>query len=276
MSAGGKTEKAFRQKRVFAKMARNRTEIKQRQGSYELKRFVAALFLFFWTQCPEAERSKMESLRDVKRVMEREIEKGSCPLQFEYLEFGEKPFQFIESEEKLNEALSYLLRLGEYRGYTEHLVGNNVYMDLDMLCRKIQFKRTHSPVERSEIQWKIQRYKNKLKPDYAGKVCLEIVQCVFSLPEGAAEKYQIVYDGQKTYAFAMSNKYILGLFTHCEAARKSAVEDGVEFVHLPENEQKIVSLENVRNVLFQALLLDNVTVENGLFHAQMCTVMLLK
>ena len=193
----------------------------------------------------------MESLRDVKRVMEREIEKGSCPLQFEYLEFGEKPFQFIESEEKLNEVLSYL-------------------------CRKIQFKRTHSPVERSEIQWKIQRYKNKLKPDYAGKVCLEIVQCVFSLPEGAAEKYQIVYDGQKTYAFAMSNKYILGLFTHCEAARKSAVEDGVEFVHLPENEQKIVSLENVRNVLFQALLLDNVTVENGLFHAQMCTVMLLK
>ena len=95
----------------------------------------------------------MESLRDVKRVMEREIEKGSCPLQFEYLEFGEKPFQFIESEEKLNEVLSYLLRLGEYRGYTEHLVGNNVYMDLDMLCRKIQFKRTHSPVERSEIQW---------------------------------------------------------------------------------------------------------------------------
>ena len=35
--------------------------------------------------------------------------------------------------------------------------------------------------------------------------------------------------------------------------------------------RKIVSLENVRNVLFGALLLDNVTVENGLFHAQMCT-----
>ena len=53
-------------------------------------------------------------------------------------------------------------------------------------------------------------------------------------------------------------------------------EDGVEFVHLPEEEQKIVRLENVRNVLFQTLLLDNVAVENGLFHAQMCTVMLLK
>ena len=241
-----------------------------------MSEILVAAFLCFWTRCPEAERSKMESLRDVKRVMEREIEKGSCPLQFEYLEFGEKPFQFIESEKKLNEVLSYLLRLGEYRGYTEHLVGNNVYMDLDMLCRKIQFKRTHSPVERSEIHWKIQRYKNKLKPDYAGKVCLEMVQCIFSLPENAAEKCRIVYDGQETYAFAMSNKYILGLFTHCEAARKSAVEDGVEFVHLPEEEQKIVRLENVRNVLFQTLLLDNVAVENGLFHAQMCTVMLLK
>lgn len=50
----------------------------------------------------------------------------------------------------------------------------------------------------------------------------------------------------------------------------------MEFVHLPEEEQKIVRLENVRNVLFQTLLLDNVAVENGLFHAQMCTVMLLK
>lgn len=207
--------------------------------------------------------------------MEREIEKGSCPLQFEYLEFGEKPFQLIESEEKLNEVLSYLLRLGEYRGYTEHLVGNNVYMDLDMLGRKIQFKRTHSPVERSEIQWKVQRYKNKLKPDYAGKVCLEIVQCIFSLPEEKEKKFKIMFEGQETYAFPMSNKYILGLFTHCEAARKSVVESGVEYEYLAEEEQKILRLENVRDVLFQALLLDNVSMENGMFRADMCTVMLL-
>ena len=76
--------------------------------------------------------------------MEREIEKGSCPLQFEYLEFGEKPFQFIESEEKLNEVLSYLLRLGEYRGYTEHLVGNNVYMDKNP-SRGMRFNPNYKP-----------------------------------------------------------------------------------------------------------------------------------
>ena len=148
-------------------------------------------------------------------------------------------------------------------------------MDLDMLGRKIQFKRTHSPVERSEIQWKVQRYKNKLKPDYAGKVCLEIVQCIFSLPEEKEKKFKIMFEGQETYAFPMSNKYILGLFTHCEAARKSVVESGVEYEYLAEEEQKILRLENVRDVLFQALLLDNVSMENGMFRADMCTVMLL-
>lgn len=218
----------------------------------------------------------MESLRDVKRVMEREIEKGSCPLLFERLEFGEKPFQLIESEEKLNEVLSYLLRLGEFRQYADKTIINNVYMDLDMLCRKVQFKRTHSIMERSEVYRSVQRYKNKLKPDYAGKVCLEIAECIFNFPEADIEKYKMIYEGQETYGFIMSNKYILGLFTYCEAARKSVMEDGVEFGYLSEEEQRIVRLENVRNVLFQTLLLDNVTVEDGLFHAQMCSVMLLR
>ena len=31
----------------------------------------------------------MESMRDVDRVMEREIKKGSTPLQFEQLGFGD-------------------------------------------------------------------------------------------------------------------------------------------------------------------------------------------
>ena len=71
--------------------------------------------------------------------MEREIAKGSCPLQFEWLEFGEKPFQLIESEEKLNEVLSYLLRLGEFRQYADKTIINNVYKafpgQAEPLCR---------------------------------------------------------------------------------------------------------------------------------------------
>lgn len=50
----------------------------------------------------------------------------------------------------------------------------------------------------------------------------------------------------------------------------------MEYTHLGEEEQKIVRLENVRDVLFQALLLDNVSMENGMFRTDMCTVMLLE
>ena len=68
----------------------------------------------------------------------------------------------------------------------------------------------------------------------------------------------MTHDGQETYAFIMSNKYILGLFTYCEAARKSVLSDGVEYGHLTEPEQRIVLLDGVGDVLFQALLLDDV------------------
>lgn len=218
----------------------------------------------------------MESLRDVKRVMEREVEKGSCPLTFERLELPEKPFQFIRTEEKLSDVLSYLLRIGDYKQYAEKLVINNVYMDMDILCRKPQFRRTHSGIERTEIYQRIQRYKNKLRPDFDGKICLETMKCVFHFPEGAAEQYRIVHNNQETYGFVMSNRYILGLFTYCEAARKSVMADGIRYENLAEEEKEILSLENVRDVLFQALLLDNVVLVGEGIRADLCTVMILK
>lgn len=86
----------------------------------------------------------MKPLRDVKRGMEREIQKGSCPLMFDRLEFDNKSFQFIASEEKLDEVLAYLLRVKSFRQYAGKTIINNVYMDLGMLCRIPRFKRTHS------------------------------------------------------------------------------------------------------------------------------------
>ncbi|EOS53261.1 hypothetical protein C809_00206 [Lachnospiraceae bacterium MD335] len=141
----------------------------------------------------------MESLRDVKRAMEREIKKGSCPLKFDRLEFGGAPFQIITSEEKLDEVLAYLLRVKSFRQFAEKTIINNVYMDLDMLCRKPQFKRTHSILEREGIYARVQKYKKRLQLDYDSGLCLETVQCLFTLPEGEAEKYRMIYDGKETY-----------------------------------------------------------------------------
>ena len=176
------------------------------------------------------------------------------------------------SEEKLDEVLAYLLRLKSFRQYAEKTVINNVYMDLDMFCKKPQFKRTHSVMEREGIYARVQRYKKKLNPDYESGLCLETVRCIFTLPEGEAEKCRMTHEGQETYAFIMSNKYILGLFTHCEAARKSVVSDGVEYGHLAEREQKTALLENVGDVLFQALLLDDVEYGDGRLCANLHTI----
>ena len=169
-----------------------------------------------------------------------------------------------------------MLRLKNFRQYAEKTIINNVYMDLDMLCKNPQFKRTRSVMDREGIYARVQRYKKQLQPDYGRGFCLETVRCIFTLPEGEAEKYRLTHNGQETYAFIMSNKYILGLFTYCEAARKSVVSDVVEYGHLTEQEQKIVLLDGVGDVLFQALLLDDVEYGNGELSANLYTIYCLK
>ena len=73
----------------------------------------------------------MESMRDINRVMEREIAKGSCPLKLNHIEFGNYSYQEITSKEKLLEVLSYLLRIGDFKQYAGKTILNNVYMVYD-------------------------------------------------------------------------------------------------------------------------------------------------
>ena len=91
----------------------------------------------------------MESMRDINRVMEREIAKGSCPLKLDHIEFGDYSYQEITSKEKLLEVLSYLLRIGDYKQYAGKTILNNVYMDLR--GKKPVFKRTKTAMERNNI-----------------------------------------------------------------------------------------------------------------------------
>lgn len=116
----------------------------------------------------------MESMREVNRVMEREIKKGSTPLAFEQLGFGDYSYNEITSREKLEQVLSYLLRIGDYKQYVEKTIMNNVYMDLK--GKKAVFKRTRLAYERNNIFVAIKRFAKKCKPDFEGKVYLETVQ----------------------------------------------------------------------------------------------------
>ena len=214
----------------------------------------------------------MESMRDIDRAMEREIAKGSCPLRFVKIDFGVSPYQQIASKEKLLEVLSYLLRTGDYGRFAGKGTGNNVYMDIK--GRKPTFKRTRSFIDRNNIFVTIRRYGKKLKPDFDGHTYLETVQCIFELPEEEQEKYRVTYDGQETFAFPMSDKYILGLYTHCISARQTVVD--IPDIDFSEKEQGIVRLEGVRDVLFQCLLFDNIKYGEGVLCADLCTIYCLK
>ena len=216
----------------------------------------------------------MESMRDVDRVMEREIKKGSTPLQFEQLGFGDYSYNEISSKEKLLQVLSYLLRIGEYQQFAGKTVGNNVYMD--MKGKKVVFKRTRLTYEINNIFVTIKRLIKKYKPDYEGKVYLETVRCFFTISEEELEKCRYDYEGRATYAFVMSDKYIMALYTHCLTARKAVAFENIELEGLSETELSVVKLEGVREVLFQALLLDDVKFEDGKMYADLCSIYLLE
>lgn len=245
----------------------------QRQGSYRSLDLWLPLFYSRkadgragrkgekWNHGIIAWREKEDGAGDKKR---------SCPLAFNRIEFGADPFRFIGSGEKLDEVLAYLLRIHSFRQFAGQAVSNNVYMDFDLPCREKKFRCARSLVEREEIYLRIQRHKKRMDPDYGGKVCVETARCYFNLPEEEREKYKITYFGRETYAFTMSDRYILGLFVCCEAARQTAAWDGVEYGHLAAQGQKIVRLEGVDG-LFQALLLDSVECAGDGFAADLCS-----
>lgn len=214
----------------------------------------------------------MESMRDINRVMKREIAKGSSPLKLDHIEFGDYSYQDITSEEKLEDVLSYLLRIRDFRQYAGKTILNNVYMDLR--GRKPVFKRTRTAIERNNIFATIKRYAKKLKPQYNGDVYLETVRCYFDMSQENLEKYRYTYQGNETYAFVLSDKYIMTLYTHCLVARKVAVSENIELNGLSKVEISMVKLKSVREVLFQVLLLDDVKFDDGKMYAELCTIYL--
>jgi len=216
----------------------------------------------------------MESMRDINRVMEREIAKGSSPLKLDHIEFGDYSYQEITSEKKLEDVLSYLLRIRDFRQYAGKTILNNVYMDLR--GRKPVFKRTRTAIERNNIFATIKRYAKKLKPQYNGDVHLETVRCYFDMAQENLEKCRYTYQGNETYAFVMSDKYIMALYTHCLVARKEAALQEIQIEGFTEKEYGMVRLEKVENVLFQSLLFDNVRIHEEKLYTELLTLYLLE
>lgn len=206
-------------------------------------------------------------MRDINRVMDREIAKGSSPLKLDHIEFGAYSYQEITSKEKLLEVLSYLLRIGDFSQYAGKTIRNNVYMELR--GKKPVFRRTRTAMERNNIFAMIRRYAKKLKLQYNGDVYLEKARCYFKITQESLEKCRYIYQGNETYAFLMSDKYIMALYMHCLVARKEAAMQDMQIKGLTEKAYGMVRLDNVEDGLFQALLIDDVKIDNEKIKADM-------
>ena len=121
----------------------------------------------------------------------------------------------------------------------------------------------------------IKRLVKKYKPNYEGKVYLETVRCFFTISEEELGKCRYNYKGKDTYAFVMSDRYIMALYIYCLSARKAVALENIELEGLSETELAMVKLERVREVLFQVLLLDDVKFEDGKMYAELCTIYIL-
>lgn len=73
----------------------------------------------------------------------------------------------------------------------------------------------------------------------------------------------------------LSDKYIMALYTHCLLARKAVAFENIELNGLSEVELSVVKLENVREVLFQALLLDDIKYKESKMYAELCIIYVL-
>ena len=101
------------------------------------------------------------------------------------------------------------------------------------------------------------------------------VRCFFTISEEELEKCRYNYKGKDTYAFVMSDRYIIALYTYCLSARKAVALENIELEGLSETELAMVKLERVREVLFQVLLLDDVKFEDGKMYAEQASIYVL-
>ena len=68
----------------------------------------------------------------------------------------------------------------------------------------------------------------------------------------------------------------MALYTYCLVARKEAAMRDMQIEGFTEKDHGMVRLEKVRDVLFQALLLDDVRMDSRRIYAELSTLYLLE
>jgi hypothetical protein len=212
----------------------------------------------------------MESLRDVRRKMERETAKGKVtPLRLVKMDISENEYKEVSSLEQWKQVLNWLLRLSDFKT-GEATVINNVYMN--PVRGKNEFVRAKLSLERMQLAHKIEKLTRKIAPAFDGDVRMETAKCYFSLPKEWLQRSKMEYKGTETYGFLLSNAYILGLFTMCMSMRGEYALEHSEVNETDAIEKRLIALDGIREVLFNCLLLDDVEFVDGFLVANLYTV----
>ena len=127
----------------------------------------------------------MESQRDVLRMVEKEISKGSAPVRFAGMGFTEDTYHLVESQAKLNQLLDYFFRNGEFAALADKQIKSNVYMDA--FGKKLNFRSAISELDRRNMEVSAKRWIKKKHPSFDGDVYVENVRCFLEFPEEEKE-----------------------------------------------------------------------------------------
>lgn len=211
----------------------------------------------------------MESRRDIKRAIEKEIKKGSASVIFSGLRFESDTYHLIQDEDKMNHILDYLFRNGEFANLADEQVRSNIYFDNCMGIMK--FRSAKNEFDRKALQNSAKKYIAKKKPTYENNIYVENLICCFTVEEDKLKKRQCTYKGQDGAAMIFSKKHLECIYLQCLMDRREIMINNLVPENYSEAMKRIYMLDDV-DVLFQCLLMDTMDEDNGQLVAQMTTI----
>ena len=106
----------------------------------------------------EKGKQEMESKRDILRVIEKEIKKGSAPVAFAGLGFSEECYHLVDSQAKMNQLLDYFFRNEEYAALADWQVKSNIYAEMG---KRLNFRSARSDRDRKNMEVAAKRWIKK-------------------------------------------------------------------------------------------------------------------
>lgn len=219
----------------------------------------------------EKGKQEMESKRDILRVIEKEIKKGSAPVAFAGLGFSEECYHLVDSQAKMNQLLDYFFRNEEYAALTDRQVKSNIYAEMG---KRLNFRSARSDRDRKNMEVAAKRWIKKKHPTFDGDVYVENIRCFLDISQEELEKRKCTVNEQDITALIFSQKHLEALYLQCLMHRRNAMQEVLELKGLSETCNRIYKLQDV-DVLFQCLLMDQMDWEEGKLYVQFSTVYLL-